>query len=124
MTWTKRHDAWALTEGWAFFEADGRLEIERLDEPDEGCWGFEEPVWEYDDDVWQYLVDLALLGHPLAQDALAHALESNPHHFLQIMRTYVPPRIFKTHPRDFDADIKSERGEEYETVWEEQLINS
>lgn len=71
--WPKTYDLAALREGWAFFNADGVMDIERIDEPevvkDDKDLDFLPAALESDDAARSLIVSKALGGskmHALA----------------------------------------------------------
>lgn len=55
--WTKQHDKRAKSEGWTIFDADGTLQIQRIDEPEDG-----DATLVIDAQAYQLCTKMALQG--------------------------------------------------------------
>lgn len=62
----------ALTEGWDLFEVDGRLQIQRLDNPASITWlDYTEPKFEGDDEALAFVHRKVVIGSEYHRQALS-----------------------------------------------------
>ena len=59
--WDVKRDTASSAEGWSIFNADGLLQIQRIDDPEDGS----EPVFAHDGEAYKFVTEKALKGSKL-----------------------------------------------------------